>query len=234
MIKKIYAKFLWIIAVLFLAGFLGVLAIFWNRLAFPDDFRFFGSDDKQHLIPGEPIAQTFTASDDNLAQLKILTGNIEKMKSSEKFTVSIFDENCQNSLRTADFLWPFHSPKQYDIYALDPIPESGGKKYCLVLLYESEVENEDSPFVRIMEKTGNPDEYFLNLASGEKFYGQSMIFRPKYKKESVTQTLDEFSRRLGAYKADYLKGENIIYIFSGFLILTLITSLIFIFLRDNE
>jgi hypothetical protein len=83
MIKKIYAKFLWIIIALFLAGFFSILGIFWNRLTFPDDFRFFSFDDKQGLTPGEPFAQVFTAEEDNLAQIKILTGNIEKMKSGE-------------------------------------------------------------------------------------------------------------------------------------------------------
>jgi hypothetical protein len=85
-------KISWLIGAIFLVGCFLILSNFWNRLAFPMDYRFFDDDGNENLSPGQPIVETFAAQDNNLAQVNILMGNLEKIQAGEKLIVSILDE----------------------------------------------------------------------------------------------------------------------------------------------
>lgn len=229
-----YKKISWIIAGLFIAGFFGILALFWNRLVFPVDFRMFKAGGSENLNPNEPLAQKFPALENNLSQVNILLEDIGKVLASDKLTVSILDEKCAETIRIAKLEWPANTPKQYERFAFDPIPDSKDKTYCLKILYESPEKRKSRPFVRKMKNTGNASDQFVNLKSGKIYAGQTLIFRPAYAEKSASAAIGELLRRLGAYKANYLQGNSLLWIFGGFILSALAAAFILIFFREQE
>lgn len=229
-----YKKISRIIAILFFSGFITILVIFWNRLVFPVDFRMFKTSGNENLAPGEPLAQKFPALENNLSQVNILLEDIGKVLAGDKLTVSILDEKCAETIRIAKLERPANIPKQYERFAFDPIPDSKDKTYCLKILYESPEKRKSRPFVRKMKNTGNASDQFVNLKSGKIYAGQTLIFRPAYAKKSASAAIGELIRRLSAYKANYLQGSSLLWIFGGFILSALAAAFILIFSRERE
>jgi hypothetical protein len=221
-------KISWLLLGLFAFCLLLVLVPFFERLSFPNKYRFFETDDRISLGPNEPIMQIFTATENNLSQIKILMRN-DKVLRGEKLIVSILDENCQETIRESSLSRPNYAPKQYDFFTFEPISDSQNKKYCLNLLWQAEKKRKDQPNVSIMEKTGNPEDTFTVKDKKNKTHSEeSIVFHPGYEKNSFGENIQELARRMSAYKADFLKSSNLILIFSAFLILTILFIVIVI------
>lgn len=222
------------LALLFLAGVAVILSNFWSRLSFPNDYRFYDDDGNENLVPGEPIAQKFTATSDNLRQVNLLLGNLEKIESGERLVVEIRDADCRDVIRTAAHHWPSHAPKQYDRFQFEPIPDSEGREYCLAVTYEASEKRKSRPYVKKEKKTGNDTDFFVNLVSGEIFEQEHLIFRPAYGMGSPGADYQELNRRMSAYKAWFLKDLWLSAIFGAFLVLTLVTTLALILMPDEK
>jgi hypothetical protein len=130
-------------------------------------------------------------------------------------------KNCKETLRIAKHTWPTHAPKQYDRFTFVPIPDSQDKTYCLSILYEAREKRKSVPYVQKMKEAGDSNDYFTNTVSGKVYTEQALIFRPAYKETTAQTTLDELVRRMGAYKASFLKNGWLLFIYGGFLLSTL-------------
>jgi hypothetical protein len=188
----------------------------------------------ENFVSNVPLGEKFTATKDNLAQLNIITDNLDKLQNGDKFEVSVLDENCQNTIRTAKLEWPGNAPKQFSLFSFEPIPDSKGKTYCMKLLYVSSEKRKDPPKVQKMSHIGDSNYQYLNLKNGEIIPEQEFIFRPAYKLNSAKDTLSELVRRMSAYKASYLKDDFLIVIFIGFLLSSLAVMLLLIFTSDDK
>jgi hypothetical protein len=226
---KRYHRIKYMIGALFATGFVIILFAFFQRSSFTNDWRIFESEERVILSPDEPITQLFVATDNNLSQIKILLKN-EDILPGEKLTLSIMDESCTNQIRTGTLLKPTRSPKQYNFYTFDPIADSQGKTYCLSVLFQAEKKRKDGPSITITEKTGDPNDHFENRKKNKVYSEQSLIFHPSYKKSSLSETSSELTRRMSAYKAEFLKNGWLGIIILGFLVTTLLLGVILILL----
>lgn len=221
------------LALSFFAGVIFLLANFSERLSFPYDYRMFDDDGNENLVPNQPIAQKFIALRNNLDQINLNLGNLEKIQTGEKLTVSLLDAGCKKTLRTATHQFPSHAPKQFDHFSFDLIPDSVGQQYCLQILYEAKEKRKSVPFVRKKKATGESNDSFTNQITGKVYPEETLIFRPAYRETSWQATLAELNRRMSAYKANWLQGNPLFFIFGFFLATTILLVLVLI-LRQEE
>lgn len=223
MLKKLTQKInVWLL-IIFLFGFFLILSIFWRRANFSHDYRLFETSGKIILQPNEALSQIFNSKEDNLSQIKLILRD-EKMPWGEKLTLTVRDENCEKTIRSASTAWPLHSPKQYDYFTFSPIPDSKDKTYCLHLLFEAPKKRKGMPYVLTMEATGDTKDQILEWKKNgtkKEYREETFIFHPGYKQKTA-ETFLELARRFSAYKANYFQGYASIWLIAIFLLVTIV------------
>ncbi len=222
------------LALLFVGGLLWIFVTFFSYLSFPDSsYNFIGTTNKVKLDPGAPVTQTFTATENNLNQIKVVFGNATITK-KETVVFELADAACthplaQNTHRPYD-----SSPFIYYRLSFPAIPDSLGQTYCLVVTYFSPYDRgSDRPSLGASAGEQFTGLSYTNTGNGRTYENRTLQMRPSYGSGSLYGDLGRLNDRLSQYKPGFLKGPFLTGIFALFFLGTfaLVYALIF---RKNE
>jgi hypothetical protein len=202
--QPIKAEFL-LIAV-FIVGILWIFGSFIGNISFPESsYNFLGESKKVKLDPGQPVFQTFTATENGLNQIKIIIGN-QELEWGEKMVFELQDESCTTTIAN-NTLTPL-TPDSHIYYRFNfPVQQnSQGRKYCFKATYFSPKDRGDErPYLAATEEEQFQNRSYTNMGNGRTYEGRTLKMRPAYGTGSFSGDLARLNDRLSQYKPAFLK-----------------------------
>ncbi len=207
-----------------------VFNTFSENISFGDSaFNFYRGKKKAALSPGAPLTQVITAKKNNLSQIKIAFRNMP-ITEGEEISVQLNDESCNNIL-TEDSINHLIEPRTFYNFNFDPIPDSKDKKYCLKILYLSNViAKEDTPYVLASHAPNFKGHSYRNEGKQRTYQDRSLAIRPSYSEKSFGDTVTELNKRISQYKPGFLKGSYLNIIAFSFIALSILVAVLLIML----
>ncbi|MEK7494920.1 MAG: hypothetical protein AAB615_03560 [Patescibacteria group bacterium] len=219
----------------FCIGIFLITFFFFEKLAFPDsEYNFLGETDQIKLEKESPLTQKFTASENNLSQVKIL---IEKLRllPGEEILLSLADHSCQTVLvkKSITFLTP--EPHTYYRFNFPSIPDSQGKEYCLRITYLSPYDrkSKERPVLEASSEEQFLGKSFFNEGKGKLYQDRTLKMHPAYSNDSFLGNLQELTDRISQYKAPLFKGAGLVILFGIFFLGALILALWIILSKER-
>lgn len=221
---------------LILAVFIGFGCIgisFISHLPLGDaSLNFTGKKDRERLGNEKPVAQIFTPHQNGLSSIKYHLGNLHLLP-GERLLFELRDAECQNVIKEATARPIIWTSPIYTRFDFARIPDSQGKTYCAVILYESPYDrsSDSRPFINTSEKEGS--RYTL-LDKQKTQENETLHLRPAYSSGSVTKDLWSLTERMSQYKPDIIKGLPLLILVSLVFLGSLLLSLWIIFAKEKE
>jgi hypothetical protein len=204
-------------------------------LTIPDSSFNFEKKDTSRIYPFFPITQKFSASENNLNQIKIILKNIN-LQVSDKITLELNNESCNETIAKMDITntsWRFPI---FDRFSFPAISDSRGKTYCLKITYftkNADIKKSDYPEVSLdsqmlfIQPFENTRPNFNKKAS-------SLVMRPAYTNGGILANLTTLKNRISQDKPLFLKNNYLVTLFISFLTLTFLLLLFIISHHSNK
>ena len=189
--KNIFLLALAVITILIFAKFLSLLS-------FPDSAVVLEKGDLIPLPAKTTLTQSFVANRNNLETIQFLF-RTPGPKPANTVSVEIADESCTKILRSGTLSTPFLNSGNLFEFSFAKIPDSIGKRYCL--LVTTSTKN-----LRLFSMPESEQQFGLkNVTTGENFEGKTLSIRGVYVNDNLGQNLRELSQRISQYKPWFLK-----------------------------
>ena len=183
--------------------------------------------EKGELIPFKrdtTLTQTFVANRDNLMKIEFLFRSSGPKPASE-VKVEIADETCSNPIRKGNLSVPFLNSDNLYEFNFSKIPNSNGKKYCIITTYKPT--DPASKGLRLFSMNKDNTQ-IKNITTGETFDGKTLSIRGVYTNDNLGQDISELNKRISQYKPWFLKHFYIGTIATLFIILSIFLVVILI------
>lgn len=176
---------------------------FFNLLSFPDPETAMKKGDVFKLAPENSLTQTFTANRDNLVRIEFLL-RTPRLKKETPVEMKLADETCIDTIREGFLEWSFLDSNNLYDFQFEKIPDSNGKKYCLIATFKPQ-ESKAKKIGFFTREEKNPEFALTDKKSDMKIENQALSTRLVYKNDSVWQDISELNQRISQYKPWFLK-----------------------------
>ena len=199
-----------ILFTLFLFGCAWITVHFLSIFAIPEsEYNFLGTTKTVSLAPGKPVMQYFTARQNNLNQIRVVTGKWNNIQHDEFVLFELADANCETAIASKKMTQSVQKQGAYTIFSFPIIPHSAGKKFCFRATFvANEPRTKGKP---ALAATNNPDpklndRILVDTNKNKICEGQTLKLRPAYTNGSLLSNLHELLGRISQYKPALLKG----------------------------
>jgi len=206
-----------ILFTLFLFWYAWITAHFLSTFAIPESgYNFLGTTKTVSLAPGKPIIQYFTARQNNLKQIRVITGKWINIQPGEFVLFELADANCETVIASKKMTQSIRKQGTYTIFSFPIIPHSVGKQFCFrATLVAQEPRTKGKP---TLAATNHPDpklndRVLVDTNKNKIYKGQTLKLRPAYTNGNLLLDTRELLDRLSQYKPAFLKGWPIGIIF---------------------
>ncbi len=179
-----------------------IFSEFDKLIAFPDSRIVLRKSNSVTISPKNPLRQEFVATRDNLQSLQFLTRS-SGIREDENVHVVLYEENCATPLREGDLMSAPLDSGNLAVFHFPKIADSQGKKYCVALSYQREIDGRDN--LRFFTMVGNNESSPALIRGGEERTGEVLALRPVYRNATLQEDLVELNREVSQYKPAFLK-----------------------------
>lgn len=205
------------------------------KLSFPSPTYNFGKRDATRIFPNFPVIQKFIATRDNLNQIKLGLSNVA-LNGSEKITIELHDESCENPLVQMDLTSLSRRTPIFDKFFFSPITDSQNKTYCLKIKYFTEnsaIKKSEYPEV-LVDAEMLFSESFKNTRPGSNEKAHSLVMCLSYTNDNSLANLAQLRDRISQDKPFFLKNNYLTVISISFLITTLLLFFFILYQAPNK
>lgn len=225
MIKKYLTTKNILLALLFVFLFLISYRLYANW-SFPDTDWQLKRDDKIYLTNESGVLQKFTAKNDNLSKIEVLTGS---SKIDGYIEMILLDEGCQEIFEKYKLKTSKMDSNQTYAFTFPRIKDSGGKTFCFSISSKAKKTGSKFPGVFVTDSPAPSGNGVLIYPDGQSFQSKSLSIRPGYRNATLSEDINELNQRISQYKPFFLKHHFLYSI--AFLFIILSIGLVIILIR---
>ena len=176
---------------------------FFSLMSFPDSAVVLEKGDLIPLAPKAGLTQTFVANRNNLMKIEFLV-RTPGPKPGDIVSFELADETCAKTIRKGTLSPSFLSSDNLYEFSFAKIPNSAGKKYCIISTIKSK--SATSKGINFFSALSNEQQLILkNSTTNETFENKTLSIRGVYVNDHWWQNFSELNQRISQYKPWFLK-----------------------------
>lgn len=226
-----------IFLLIFALFFILILARFFDGLSFPNERNKFLEDGEATLYPNRAILQKFTTEKNNLNQVDVAIRNFNKW-SRDKIIFELKDASCDRTLAKDElnfFSYDYTIYTPFTFPQFSEISNSEVGQYCAAITFVPKkadpLDASELPFIVYSRLRGSS---FQNTGddggAGRTYDGKTLVMKPAHGSGGFFSNIKTLNDRVSQYKASFLKGGNLYLIAIFYLVLTIILTVLLIFI----